>query len=111
MKRNCLLFDFFELDMLPDGDGGWEENNRHHLGQLKYYANSVSEIDRKKLLEVVADTNIRDMTGRSYPALRTTDLRRVYVEDLYGDGSWLEIGAKREHLPIYALKLIEEESA
>ena len=38
-------------------------------------------------------------------ALVTTDRRTVYAEDYYGDGSWWEVGAVRNRVPVYGLKL------
>ena len=38
----------------------------------------------------------------------TTDRRTVYAEDYYGDGSWWEVGAVKNHVPVYGLKLKED---
>lgn len=71
------VFDVFYLDMWADGEGGWEENERHFL------------------------------CGRQIRTLDTTDRRRVYAEDYYGSGEWWEVGSVKEWRPIYGLQLKE----
>ena len=34
-------------------------------------------------------------------------MRRVYAEDLYGDGHWWEVGAKKDHMPLYGLMRLD----
>ena len=103
-EKKHVDFDLYELDMLPDGYGGWEENQRFLIGEVSVQADENGHVEDKAVISKVAATRVRDLTGRAHNCLTTTDRRRVYVEDMYGDGSWLEVGAVKMHLPIYGLR-------
>ena len=103
-EKKHVDFDLYELDMQPDGYGGWEENQRFHIGEVSVQADENGHVEDNAVISKVAATRVRDLVGRVHNCLTTTDRRRVYVEDLYGDGSWLEVGVVKTHLPIYGLK-------
>ena len=103
-----MEFEVFELDMWPDGEGGWEENDRHRLGRIQIDVDSIDKITDVKLIDALYRFKVRGSFGLTSPAINTTDRRRVYAEDLYGDGRWFEVGAKKEHLPMYGLKPVME---
>lgn len=65
------------------------------------------EIDGMDILAAMARFSYPDFNGRQLKALNTTDRRRMYVEDYYGDGSWREIGTVKDRVPVYGLRLIE----
>ena len=108
--KNHLLFDVFQMDVIPDGYGGWEESDRHYVATIKYPADSVKEIDRKTMLEIMADTYVRHFTGRQVPLTNSTDLRKMFVDDMSYNGTWFEVGVRYHHKPMYGLKLITERS-
>ena len=105
-EQKGTRFELFELDMIWSEDGGWEENDRHRIGNVTVQADG-GEITDRQVIKAVAGTDIKDVIGRKFPALTTTDRRRVYAEDLYGDGRWWEVGAVKKHEPLYGLRLIE----
>ena len=86
-------FEVYLLDVFLD-ESGWQENERFYLGTL--------DVD---ILAAMKNFRYRDYTGRQISALVTTDRRTVYAEDYYGDGSWWEIGAVKNRVPVYGLKL------
>lgn len=101
---NSYKFRVYELDMLDYGDIGWVENNRFDIGAITISAPSFKEITPKMFLNSVSRVRIESMFGFAKDALPGSDLRRYYVEDLYGDGSWFEIGMRRGHQPLYGLR-------
>ena len=112
MKRNQeVKFELYELEMLWADGEGWSENNRHHLGTVSVNPGRNGDLTAARIIKAVSGIQISDIIGRKFPALTTTDRRRVYAEDFYGDGTWWEIGAVKRHEPLYGLRLIEEETA
>lgn len=107
MNEKKMVFDVYLLDMYLDEDG-WTENERHLLGDLEIEPAIGKNIDDMDVLSALKDFRYRDYTGRQISALVTTDRRTVYAEDYYGDGSWWEIGAVKNHVPVYGLKLKED---
>lgn len=99
-----LVFDVFALDMLPDGNGGWEENARYRVGEISVEAENIDAVTDKMLLDALYRLKLRNFAGLSYPAISTTDRRVVYAEDFYGDGAWWEVGSKKGHEPCYGLR-------
>lgn len=104
-----MKFELYELDMWRTLDGDWEENDRHRLGIIDIDVKTIDEINEFKLLDAVYRFKVRGVLGLTAPAISTTDRRRVYAEDPYGDGHWFEVGAKKEHQPLYGLLLVDEE--
>lgn len=98
------VFDVYLLDVYLDEDG-WQENERHKLGSVEVNCANGEEPDGVDILAALKDFSYRDLCGRSISALVTTDRRKVYAEDYYGDGSWWEIGAVKNRVPVYGLKL------
>lgn len=100
-------YEVFILDMLPDGDGGWLENERRQIGAIEV------ECDEQSLplaiLNALRDLTGRDIAGREHHVLTTTDRRRVYVEDCYGTGEWWEVGTKKGRKPFLGLRLAKSE--
>jgi len=107
-EKQSVKFELFELEMVWNEESGWEENDRHRLGNVTVETDRSGEITDRQVIKAVAEKDISDAIGRKFPALTTTDRRRVYAEDLYGDGQWWEVGAVKRHEPIYGLKLMEE---
>lgn len=99
-----MEFEVFELDMWQTSQGCWQENNRYLLGRVKVDVGSIDEITDVKLLDAMYRFKVRGLTGLTAPAISTTDRRRVYAEDLFGDGSWFEVGAKKGYMPMYGLR-------
>lgn len=99
------VFHVFLLDMLADEDGGWQENERHRLGELVVRPAFGMEIDAADILDALRHFSYTDMTGRRFGALDTTDCRLVYAEDYYGNGEWWEVGTVKDHIPVYGLAL------
>ena len=97
-------YDVYLLDMYLD-ECGWTENERHLLGKLDIELTVGTEIDDVDVLTALKNFSYRDLTGRRISALVTADRRTVYAEDYYGDGSWWEVGAVRNRVPVYGLKL------
>ena len=102
-----MNFDVYLMEMLPSENCGWVENNRTRVGHIAVPAKTVDEIGDKMLLDAMFRLKLRNKNGLTEPAICTTDRRRVYAEDYYGDGGWFEIGAKAGHKPIYGLKPYE----
>ena len=98
-----MKFDVYELDMWSDGDGGWTENSRSKIGSLELPVTRVEDVTGLMVLETLVSAEFTGMFGRSYRPLTTKDRRRVYAEDCYGDGRWWEVGAVKEHYPMYGL--------
>ena len=101
-----LVFDVFFLDMLPAGDGGWEENARYSVGKISVDAETVDDVTDKMLLNALHNLQLRNLVGPRYSAIQTTDRRVMYAEDFYGDGQWWEVGIRKGHEPCYGLKLL-----
>ena len=114
MNEKKIAFDVYLLDVYLD-EGGWIENERHLLGNMEVEPAIGKEIDAVDVLSALKKFRYRDYTGRQISALVTTDRRTVYAEDYYrrtvyaedyyGDGSWWEVGAVKNHVPVYGLKL------
>ncbi len=102
-----MTFEVFDLDMIPDGIGMWTENDRFPLGRITVPADDLYEVTDVMLLRALSEHKIGHAFGRDCFALTTTDRRRLYVEDLYADGSWFEVGLKKGREPIIGLKPIE----
>lgn len=101
-------YEVYHMDVYMD-EGGWTENERHWLGELMVRPALNGEIDCIDILSAMARFTYPDFYGCRNKALTTTDRRRVYAEDYYGDGSWWEVGTVKDHMPVYGLKRIEEE--
>ena len=93
---NAYEFTVFEMDVFLE-DGDWVANGWHKLGILSVNA-AEGELEQGILLALEGFD-----IGRSYPALDTHDRRRVFCES--DDGEWFEVGAVKQHKPIYGLRL------
>ena len=98
-----IAFDVYELDMWADGEGGWTENNRIKVGQISVPVKTLDDITPKALLLAMKG----ESADNTHPYITTTDQRRVYAEDLYGMGEWWEVGAVKNHYPMFGLQLVE----
>ena len=103
MNMNRYIFDVFALDMIPGSDEGWIENERHLVGRVAVEAESYDTISDKNILKALKNFDLKTITGSLIPALNTTDRRRIFAEDYYGDGTWWEVGNVRQHKPCYGL--------
>ena len=101
------VFEVFYLDVYME-DGCWVENERHRLGKLEVAPALSQEVDEADILTAMRRFSYPGLCGRCLQALNTTDRRRVYVEDYYGDGTWWEIGTVKDRMPVYGLRLMEE---
>ena len=101
-----LVFSVWDLDMLLEG-GIWVENDRHKNGYLEIRANDINDVTDVQLLKAMSEYKVGTVFGQKTYAIKTTDRRRVYAEDYYGDGTWWEIGQKCGHYPFYGLKYEE----
>jgi len=106
-QAKTQTFDVYLLDVYPDENGGWQENDRHFLGKIDVEMVGT-EIDDFDILAAMRKFTYSDLSGRKINALMTTDRRTVYAEDYYGDGEWWEVGSVKNHVPVYGLKLREE---
>lgn len=95
------------LDLYMD-ECGWQENERHQLGQLTVEPSCGSEVNAMDILKAMNGFAYSDLLGRQIRALDTIDRRRVYAEDPYGSGTWWEVGMVKGHMPVYGLQLMEE---
>jgi len=102
-----MVFDVYYLDVYMD-EGGWTENERHRLGRMEVVPTLSQRIDGTEILSAMARFSYPDLCGRRLRALDTTDRRRVYAEDFYGDGTWWEVGTVKNRMPVYGLKLMED---
>ena len=96
-------FEVYLLDVFLD-ESGWQENERFYLGTLEVEPAVGADLDDVDILAAMKNFRYRDYTGRQISALVTTDRRTVYAENYYGDGSWWEIGAVKNRVPVYGLK-------
>lgn len=65
---------------------------------------ATGEVDESDILAAMKQFSYSDLTGCRFQALKTTDRRRVYAEDYYGDGSWWEVGTVKDRAPVYGLR-------
>jgi len=96
------VFEVFVLDVYQE-DGCWVENERHRLGKLEVTP-ATGDVDGYDILAAMKQFSYSDLMGHRYQAIQTTDRRRVYAEDYYGDGSWWEVGTVKDRMPVYGLK-------
>lgn len=101
-------FEVYLLDMYEDEYGEWQENERHLLGKLTLEHLVGGEVDAADILSAMQQFSYPDLMGRRVRALDTADRRKVYAEDLYGSGTWWEVGTVKGHMPVYGLRLMEE---
>lgn len=105
-----MKFIVYLLDMFRDSDSGWVENARTRIGTL-VVEKELEDVTDKDILRALSQFTTKDLTGRQCGTISTTDRRRVYAEDLYQDGSWWEVGAVKEHQPMYGLELVQDACA
>lgn len=103
-----LRYEVYLLDMYQNEYGEWQENERHLLGHLDLDCSADEGIKSVDILRAMRRFTFVNLMGRSVCTLDTVDQRRVYAEDLYGCGSWWEVGTVKGHLPVYGLQLMEE---
>lgn len=84
-------YNVWNLDMWSDGDGGWTMNDRCFIGTM-CLPSELPNDNGKKILEAVCRAGF----------LRTSDRRRLYVEEA-GETGW-EIVAKKDDLPLLMLE-------
>ena len=108
-KDRMQVFEVYLLDVFMD-EGGWEENERHLLGNISVAPVVGFEVDENDILSALRRFSYSDLAGRRIQALDTTDRRKVYAEDYYGSGEWWKVGTVKGHMPVYGLKLKEDEA-
>jgi hypothetical protein len=92
-------------------ESGWVENQRQFVGRIKLPACPDNpEAEAHAVLTALTELDISDVAGfRTQKALATTDPRLVAVEDVYGDGTWLEVVSVRaDMIPVYGLELVQK---
>ena len=94
------------MDMVRYPDE-WVENSRIPLGSLTI-GKDLDAVTDKDIIKALFEYQFVDLMGRQKRTILTTDRRKVYAEDLYRNGKWWEVGAVRDHQPLYALELAEE---
>lgn len=102
---NKFQYEVYILDMLPDGDGGWLENERQKIGSIEVDCSEQSL--PLAILNALRDFTCSDIAGREHNVLTTTDRRRIYIEDYYETGTWWEVGVRKGHKPFLGLSLVE----
>lgn len=102
-----LKYEVYLLSMYKNDEGLWTENDRYRLGDLEVDA-PKGEPGPKDIVKALGGFKIRELTGREISVLSTTDMRRVYAEDYYGDGSWWDVGEVKGRVPTYGLKRKDE---
>lgn len=99
-------FEVYTLDMFPDGDGGWVENERQKIGTIEIQ--SSEQAFPEAILNALCNLTCSDIAGREHHVLNTTDRRRIYIEDFYGTGEWWEVGTKKGRKPFLGLQMVKE---
>ncbi len=105
-ERRYSDYDVYLLDMWGNKEDGYEENDRFLVGRVHIPAPSFAEVTEEGILKAMKKLELRDIVGRTRPALTTRNRRMVYIEDLNGSGLWWEIGDAKERRPIYGLKYV-----
>ena len=106
-EKKKYLFDVYLLDVYKD-EFGWTENERYKLGRMEVEPIIGSELDCEDIIEALRHYTYQDMVGIQHNALNTSDRRRVYAEDYYGDGEWWEVGTVKERMPVFGLARVKE---
>ena len=79
----------------------WIENDRDELCTVMVPDKVLKPLDKKWFLCLIADMYIQKQ-GKRVPLLKTTDLRKAFVED-YEDGFEIIVGVREHHKALYAL--------
>lgn len=66
-------FEVYTLDMFPDGDGGWVENERQKIGTIEIQ--SSEQAFPEAILNALRNLICSDIAGREHHVLNTTDSR------------------------------------
>lgn len=107
MQNEKIVFEVYALDMYQE-DRCWIEHERHRLGKMEVLPALGQEIDTADILSAMARFSYPDLCGRRLRTLNTTDRRRIYAEDYYGDGTWWVVGTVKDRMPVYGLKLLDD---
>lgn len=75
-------FEVYTLDMLPDEDGGWVENERQKIDTIEIQ--SSEQAFPEAILNALRNLTCRDIAGREHHVLTTTDRRRWKEQSLHG---------------------------
>ena len=85
----------FHLDMWRNEQNDWTENDRFLLATI-----SINGwINKRKLMKLIREDR------RTNPYLHNLPPQSIYIEDLYGTGTWYEIGARKQHEPYVGIKV------
>lgn len=104
IEKGSVPCGLYCMDMLPDEDGGWQENSRQFVGTIDVQLSPIGVI-AKNIVNAIADTTISIGVMKA-PALTTTDMRKVFATECYGNGDWWEVGYKKGgSKPMYGVKL------
>jgi hypothetical protein len=100
MKNYTIIWYF---DVWWSEDEGWWVNDQTII---QHKMDIPDDITPKHLLELIHNITLRDIIGREYRAINSTDLRHYKVED-YGEGWEIYETDKERHepRPVIGIKL------
>ncbi len=98
-----MKYTVYGLDIWPDGEGGWQENDRFEMGEIDL---SESEPDEAVLDKLERTTYRPSWLRHEIPLLNSKRRSKVTVVDLYGGGDWLEVQNRVDERPIYGLQRV-----
>jgi len=104
MEKRYAVFAVYELDVWPDEDGGWRWNDKIRVGNIRVPNPPGIGYSEVSILKALKKLTVTEMTGRKYRCLETRNRRKVFIEDVSGDGLWFEVGTIKDQKPIYSVE-------
>lgn len=104
MEKRYAVFSVYELDVVPDEYGGWIWNDKIRVGSIHVPNLPGIGISEVSILKALKKLTVTEMTGRKYRCLETRNRRKVFIEDLSESGHWFEVGAIKDHKPMYSVE-------
>lgn len=96
-----MRYTIYGLDVYPDGDGSWVENDRFLMGEVEI---SMQD-DAGTILDRLGQVEYHPLWTRGpVPLLPKHRRNKVTLVDLYGGGDWLEVQMQVDERPLYGLQ-------